>query len=221
VFSDTIGLSLEGRENPLRYGEIAFNGFGPRNERFWNALKEGLDAVAWVETACKRKALLPDGVGAQIYEAADAGHLTEPEAELLIRSFLTAGLDTTIASIGTAICEMAKNPDQWDLVAADQSRCRKLFDETIRFDTPTQGLYRTTAVEAKVAGVTLNAGTKVLFSLRSANRDPPAMGASGRIRSYSDHHAPDILWERHSYMRGDDDSSLGGRTDLPGLGQIG
>ncbi|MCK1356261.1 cytochrome P450 [Bradyrhizobium sp. CW7] len=172
VFSDTIGLSHEGRENLLKYGEIAFNGFGPRNERFWNALKEGPDSVAWVEAACKRRALLPGGVGAQIYEATDAGHLTEPEAELLIRSFLTAGLDTTIASIGTAICEMAKNPDQWGLVAADPSLCKKLFDETIRFDTPAQGLYRTTAVEAKVAGVTLDAGTKVLFSLRSANRDP-------------------------------------------------
>lgn len=172
VFPDTVGLPIEGRENLLRYSDIAFNGFGPRNERFWSSLKEGPNAVAWVEAACKRNALTPEGIGSQIYAAADAGQLTEAEAELLIRSFLTAGLDTTIAAIGTAICEMARRPAQWDLVASDPSLAKKLFDETCRFDTPAQGLYRTAALDAEVAGVKIEAGTKLLFSLRSANRDP-------------------------------------------------
>jgi cytochrome P450 len=172
VFPDTVGLPIEGRENLLRYSDIAFNGFGPRNDRFWASLKEGSDAVAWVEAACKRKALSPGGIGSQIYEAADSGQLTEAEAELLIRSFLTAGLDTTIAAIGTAICEVAKRPAQWDLVYKDPSLAKKLFDETCRFDTPAQGLYRTAVVDAEVGGVKIVAGTKVLFSIRSANRDP-------------------------------------------------
>lgn len=172
VFPDTVGLPLEGREQLLKYSEIAFNGFGPRNEKFWDALKRGPDAVAWVEAACKRKALSPDGIGSKIYEAADAGKLTEAEAELLIRSFLTAGLDTTIAAIGAAICEMARYPDQWDLVRVDPSLSKKLFEETCRFDPPALSVFRTAAVETELGGVTIGSGARVLFSPVSANRDP-------------------------------------------------
>jgi len=54
--------------------------------------------VSWIITGCQRAALAPGGLGAQIYAAADAGELTEEEASLLVRSFLTAGLDTTVVA---------------------------------------------------------------------------------------------------------------------------
>jgi cytochrome P450 len=43
------------------------------------------------------------GIGAQVYKAADEESVSEDEAGLLVRSLLTAGLDTTIFGIGAAL----------------------------------------------------------------------------------------------------------------------
>ena len=45
--------------------------------------------------------------------AVDTGEITAEEAPLLVRSLLSAGLDTTIVGIGNAIYAFATNPAQW------------------------------------------------------------------------------------------------------------
>jgi cytochrome P450 len=85
----------------------------------------------------------PGGFGDQIYEAADAGEITEAQAGMLVRSFLSAGLDTTVSSLGNAVHLFATNPEQWDLLRADPSLARPAFEETIRLETPVQVFSRT------------------------------------------------------------------------------
>jgi len=55
---------------------------------------------------------------------------------MLVRSFLSAGLDTTVSSLGNAVHLFATNPEQWDLLRADPSLARTAFEETIRLETP-------------------------------------------------------------------------------------
>ena len=64
-------------------------------------------------------AFAPGGFGAQIYAAVDAGKITEDEAALMVRSFLSAGLDTTVHALGNVIHCFARNPDQWRLLRED------------------------------------------------------------------------------------------------------
>jgi hypothetical protein len=172
VFPDAVGLEPEGRENLLPYGSMVFNAFGPRNKLFEDAMANAGPVRDWIISRCRREALAPGGLGAQIYAAVDAGKISEEEAALMVRSFLSAGLDTTVHALGNAIHCFARNPDQWRLLREDPLQARAAFEEVIRYEGPVQTFFRTTTKEVDVAGVRLGAGEKVLLFLAAANRDP-------------------------------------------------
>jgi cytochrome P450 len=172
VFPDTIGLRKDGRENLLPYGNMAFNAFGPRNELFQESFANAQPVVQWIADQCQRSSLAPGGIGEQIYKAADDGTITEQEAGLLVRSLLTAGLDTTIFGIGALLYCLASFPDQWEVLREDPKLVRGAFEEALRFVSPVQTFMRTTTRAVNVEGIEIPEGRKVMLSLASANRDP-------------------------------------------------
>jgi cytochrome P450 len=172
VFPDAMGLSAEGREHLLPYAGIVFNAFGPDNELRRQALERGAPHVAWVAEQCQRRNLSPDGLGAKVFLAADAGEITPDEAALLVRSLLSAGLDTTVYGFGAALYCLARFPEQWRKLVANPGLARGAFEEGIRFESPVQTFFRTTTKAARVGDVELGEGEKVLMLLASANRDP-------------------------------------------------
>src|SRR4029078_4270944 len=97
----------------LPYGAMVFNAFGPRNAHFEAAMAEAGKVVAWINAQCAREALSRDRSGATIWAAVDTGEITAEEAPLLVRSLLSAGLDTTIVGIGNALYAFATKPQQW------------------------------------------------------------------------------------------------------------
>ena len=172
AFADEVGVAEEGRENLLPYGDMVFNGQGPRNEYFHAAMENVAEVQAWILASCRRENLAPGGFGAQIYEAADAGEITEEQAGMLVRSFLSAGLDTTVSALGNAVHLFAANPDQWDLLHADPSLARPAFEETIRFETPVQVLSRTATRDTEIEGIQIAKDERVMIFFGAANRDP-------------------------------------------------
>lgn len=91
---------------------------------------------------------------------------------MLVRSLLSAGLDTTICSIACALVCFARFPDQWDRVRADPGIARNAFDEVVRFESPVQTFFRTVAKPVTIGDIELPDGAKVLMFFASANRDP-------------------------------------------------
>jgi len=171
VFPDVVGLPTEGRENLLPYGALAFNAFGPRNDRLEEAMAAAAPVQAWIWAACQREALAPGGLGAAIWTAADAGDITHEQAPLLVRSLLSAGVDTTVHAIANAVQALSGNPDQWARLHADPTLAKFAFDEALRLAGPVQTFFRTTTREVDVDDVTIPEGAKVLLFLGSANRD--------------------------------------------------
>lgn len=172
VFPDAMGLCAEGRENLLPYGNMAFNAFGPRNALFEESFANAQPVVAWITEQCRREALAPGGLGREIYKAADDGTVSEEEAGMLVRSLLTAGLDTTMFGIGAVLYCFAMFPDQWQVLREEPSLVRGAFEEALRYVSPVQTFMRTTTRPVEVEGVALPEGQKVLLFLASANRDP-------------------------------------------------
>ena len=128
VFPAAVGLGPDGLENLLPYGTMVFNAFGPRNAHFEASMARAAEVVGWINAQCRRENLSPDGLGATIWAAVDAGEITAEEAPLLVRSLLSAGLDTTIIGIGNGLYALAANPEQWralrDNPIADPRRLR-------------------------------------------------------------------------------------------------
>lgn len=172
VFPGAIGLGPEGLENLLPYGAMAFNAFGPRNKHFEASMQDAARVVGWINAQCAREALAPDGLGAIVWAGVDSGEITAEEAPLLVRSLLTAGLDTTIIGIGNALFALAENPDQWPVLREEPALLRPAFDEMLRFESPVQTFFRTTTRPTILGGVALPRDAKILLFLAGANRDP-------------------------------------------------
>ena len=172
VFPEAVGLGPHGLENLLPYGTMVFNGFGPRNRHFEDSMARAAEVVGWINAQCAREALSPDGLGATIWAAVDSGEINSQEAPLLVRSLLSAGLDTTIIGIGNGLFALASNPGQWQALREDPSRVRPAFDEILRWESPVQTFFRTTTEPTELGGVKIPEDSKILLFLAGANRDP-------------------------------------------------
>jgi cytochrome P450 len=172
VFPDALGMKREGRDNLLPYGDMVFNSFGPANHLFEAAAPRAEKAYPWVREQSLRENLDPGGFGAVIYEAVDSGELPAEDAAQLIKSLLTAGVDTTVSSLGATMYSLLRFPGEWRKLKADPGLSRNAFEEAIRFECPVQTFFRTASAEAQIAGHVLEEGTKVMLFLAAANRDP-------------------------------------------------
>jgi cytochrome P450 len=173
VFPDAVGLPPEGRENLLPYGDHAFNAFGPSNDLVAKGAPRVAELSAWVNARCAREELAPDGFGARIWEAADRGEITYEQAPLVVRSLLTAGVDTTVHGLGAVLYAFATHPDQWARLRSDPRLARVAFDEAVRWESPVQTFFRTATTDVAIMdGVEVPAGRKILMFLAAANRDP-------------------------------------------------
>jgi 4-methoxybenzoate monooxygenase (O-demethylating) len=172
VFPDTMGLRDDGREHLLDYATIVFNAFGPRNDVFHEGNRGKEQAIGWVAAACKREHLKPGGWGMAVYEAADRAECTHEEAERLVRSFLSAGVDTTVNGIAHLVLALAEHPAEFAKLRANPRLGLKAFEESLRWDSTVQTFFRTATRDVEVAGVRIPEGSKVLLFLAAANRDP-------------------------------------------------
>jgi 4-methoxybenzoate monooxygenase (O-demethylating) len=172
VFPDAVGLGPDGREHLLPYGDHLFNAFGPVNDLVEKGQPRVAELSAWVNTQCERENLSPDGFGARIWAAADRGDLTHDQAPLVVRSLLSAGVDTTVHGLGAVLYAFATNPDEWTRLRRDPGLARVAFDEAVRWESPVQTFFRTAVGDREIGGTVIPDGGKVLMFLAAANRDP-------------------------------------------------
>ncbi|MEV4991621.1 cytochrome P450 [Pseudarthrobacter sp. LMD1-1-1.1] len=172
VFPDAVGIASEGRENLLPYGDMAFNAFGPHNALVERDADRVESLSLWVNAHCARDALTGTGFGAQIWEAADRGDITHEQAPLIVRSLLTAGVDTTVNGIGAFLHAVATHPDAWARLRREPELIRGAFDETVRVESPVQSFFRTATRDVEIGGTIIPEGAKLVLFLGSANHDP-------------------------------------------------
>ncbi|MDV8067830.1 cytochrome P450 [Rhodococcus sp. IEGM 1366] len=173
VFPDAVGIPESGRKNLLPYGDHVFNAFGPVNSLVVKGAPRVGELSCWVNAQCSREVLSDDGFGAQIWAAADRGDITYEQAPLMVRSLLSAGVDTTVNGLAAVLYAFATHPLQWARLHANPiPLARTAFDEAVRWESPVQTFFRTATRDIEVGGTLIPDGRKILLFLGSANRDP-------------------------------------------------
>lgn len=174
VLPDAVGLQSEGCKHLIPYSELNFNAMGPRNELYAQARKvvEDNGTLDYVARQMAEENLVPGGLASEIYAAAHAGEITAEDAGMLVRAFISAGIDTTVLNIGSTLLALIERPDQWDRLHENPSLARQAFEEGLRFAPSSPVIGRTTVAETELDGVSLGAEQKVLMWLAAANRDP-------------------------------------------------
>ncbi|SLN73922.1 Cytochrome P450 107B1 [Pseudooceanicola marinus] len=174
VLPDAVGLRPEGRPHLMPYSTLNFNAMGPKNELYQEALKivEENGTLEYVVAQMAEENLLPGGFGTEIYAAAHAGEISHEDAGMMVRTFVSAGIDTTVFGIGSTLLALIENPDQWDLLRADPKLVRPAFEEGLRWYPPSPVIGRTTAAPTRFGDVEMGTEEKVMLWLAAANRDP-------------------------------------------------
>ncbi|CAM3178023.1 cytochrome P450 [Prescottella defluvii] len=173
VFPDAVGIPpSENRDNLLAYGDLVFNAFGPQNEHFYRSAGRLAELSEWVNRLCQRENLSSGGFGAKIWEAADRGELMQDQAPLVVRSLLSAGVDTTVHGIAAILHAFATHPEEWERLRGEPNLVRRAFDECLRWASPLQIVFHTTSQPVELEGVELGRHTKIMLLLGAGNRDP-------------------------------------------------
>jgi cytochrome P450 len=85
---------------------------------------------------------------------------------------LVAGSETTTLMIGNVLHQLMENPRQFELLKSKPELIPNAIEESLRFDAPVHGLFRTNTEETTIHGVRVPADSKVCMMFGSANRDP-------------------------------------------------
>ena len=142
VIVDLVGYPTEDREKLSVLGYDVFNAFGPPNDLLPYALGKFQEMMSYLLVEATADRLRPGSMGADIYAAADRGDIDVDEAVQLMVGYTTAGMDTTMSAIGTALYLFGEHPAQWEKVRGNPLAIRAAMNEVLRYDAPIQWFSR-------------------------------------------------------------------------------
>lgn len=95
---------------------------------------------------------------------------------------LIAGNETTTNLLGNLFNALVERPDLWRRLREDRGLVDRVIEETLRYESPVQRLFRWTTREVEVAGVKFAKGDRVTIFYGAANRDPRAFPQPDEFR---------------------------------------
>ncbi|KGI69159.1 cytochrome P450 [Mycolicibacterium rufum] len=98
-----------------------------------------------------------------------------PEVGDVVRvatNVFSAGQETTVRLLSTALKVMGDNPDIQATLRRDRSLLPNFIEECLRIESPVKGDFRLSRVPTTIGGQQLGAGTTVMVINGAANRDP-------------------------------------------------
>jgi cytochrome P450 len=183
--SELIGVPTEDRERFRGWANTIGLGFSPvsmaaRLPEIDDALTRLLEYTG--DLAAKRRLDPRDDLVTRIAKAADEeGGWTDFEVRGFIAGLVFAGHETTKNQLGWMVALLAERPDVWDAVATGDLTPAEVVEEIMRLRGAATTVGRTVTEPVEVDGERLEPGTRVLFSLWSANHDEAAFADPERV----------------------------------------
>jgi cytochrome P450 len=87
---------------------------------------------------------------------------------------LIAGNETTTNLLGNMLHALAARPDLWRQLREDRSLVETVIEESLRYESPVQRLFRWATRDVEISGVRMSEGDRVTIFYGAANRDPQA-----------------------------------------------
>ena len=102
----------------------------------------------------------------------DSESLSDDESVNLASQIFVAGNETTTSLISNLIWRLLSIENLWKDFVEGKINIDNAINESLRFDPPLLGLFKTTTRDIDINGSTIPANTKVLMHYGAANRDP-------------------------------------------------
>ncbi|NUU22738.1 MAG: cytochrome P450 [Streptomycetaceae bacterium] len=176
VILDLMGLPHVDGSGLMKQIESVFDTFAAPNQRTYQGLPSAQAMFEFLQTVATRDNVRPDSWLGAAHAAADRGEIAEHECVMTMAAYLTAGMDTTIHAIATAVHHLTADPAQWALVRDGEVGYEALFGETLRYDAPIQGFGRRVVRETRIGDAAIAEGDQVWVMFGSSGRDEAKWG---------------------------------------------
>jgi cytochrome P450 len=94
------------------------------------------------------------------------------DAVRLAANLFSAGQETTVRLLTTALVVIAERPDLQQLLRDERERVPDFVEECLRIESPVKGDFRLARVTTKLGGVEIPAGSTLMVLNGAANHDP-------------------------------------------------
>ncbi|MFD6397689.1 cytochrome P450 [Nocardia sp. NPDC060249] len=176
VISELMGVPEPDRAEIRRLADLVVH----REEGVLDVPVDAIDASIrlfgyYADMVAQRRAAPADDLTSALLDAEiDDDTLTDEEIIGFMFLMVVAGNETTTKLLGNALYWAAVSPAEYAKVVAEPELVSDWVEETLRYDTSSQIVARTAAVDLDYHGGTIPAGAKVLLLIGSANRDASA-----------------------------------------------
>ncbi len=173
VISELIGVPVADRDEVRRLSDLLVH----REEGVDDVPPAGVEAAFSLITyyadmlAQRRRRRTEDLTSALLDAEVDGDRLTDDEIMGFLFLMVVAGNETTTKLLGNAWYWAGRNPQQRAIALRGAEGIPAWVEETLRYDTSTQMLARTTTAAVELHGTTIDAGERVVLLVGSANRD--------------------------------------------------
>jgi cytochrome P450 len=183
VIAELLGVAPEDRLDFKRWSDVAVEALGMEDPGLLvedlRALTRHLAGAVAEHRASPRHG---DVIDRLIAAAADGPGLEDNQIVGVLFQLLVGGNETTTSLITNAVWRLLEDPARWEAVCSNPELVPAALEESLRFDPPVLGLFRTTTREVEVSGVTLPEGAKVMLCYAAANRDPEVFDRPDEFR---------------------------------------
>ena len=185
VIAALLGVDPDRREHFRRWSEhMVLAVFEPTDAEQQQAIAcSGREMAEWLDAAAAERT---DGLGDDLISVLlraelEGGALDHEELRAFVFTLLVAGSITTAYLIGNAAMTLAQDAHLLSRARLDPAIIPGIVEESLRFDSPTQLMFRTATTPTEVAGTTIPKGATVLPLIGSANRDEHAFPEPDRF----------------------------------------
>ena len=188
VIADMLGLPPGQARSLKRWTDAFVAAMGSTTpERYRSEIAE-MDAYL-VERIRQRQAMAsaaeplpPDLITGLVLAEESGERLGTDDILNVVRQLLIGGNETTTSLITNALVRLTERPELYEQVRADPDLIDVVIEESLRFDSPVRGLFRTTTRAVELHGEVIPADGKLMLLFGAANRDPDAFTDPGTFR---------------------------------------
>src|SRR5262245_32052753 len=176
VIAEMLGIEPERRADFKRWADdiVSASSRATATEDDRRRIRQSVnDARTYFEATIARRRQAPgdDIISAFVRAEEENQALTALEVLSLSILLLLGGTETTTNLLGSTMVTFLEQPDDFAKVRRDPSLIPQLIEESLRYHSPVQALFRQTTQTVEIAGTTIPAKATVMPLLASANRD--------------------------------------------------
>ncbi|MBI3799638.1 MAG: cytochrome P450 [Deltaproteobacteria bacterium] len=176
VIAEMLGIEPERRVDFKRWADdiVSASNRATATEEGRQRIRQSVNAAReYFEATIARRRQEPgdDIISAFMRAEEERQALTALEVLSLSILLLLGGTETTTNLLGSTMVTLLEQPDDLGKIRRDPSLIPQLIEESLRYHSPVQALFRQTTQTVEIAGTTIPANATVMPLLASANRD--------------------------------------------------